>query len=125
MVEQWRQADDESVCLVTFNYDTLLEDALPAVGLRLDSISSYISAHPRYVVIKLHGSVNWSREVDAPTDFLTQSGGHGVRNELIKRAAQLEVSSRYVQENPYSTGLCDGKVVFPAIAIPVEKKKPV
>jgi hypothetical protein len=121
-VEQWRQFRDESVCLVTFNYDTLLEDALPAVGLGLDSISSYISAHPRYVVIKLHGSVNWSREVDAPTDFLRQYGGHGVRNELIKRAAQLEVSSRYVQENPYSTGLCDGKVVFPAIAIPVEKK---
>ena len=122
MVEQWRQSRDESVSLVTFNYDTLLEDALPVAGFALDSIGSYISAHPRYVVIKLHGSVNWSREVDAPVDFSKQSGDHAVRSELIRRAAQLIVSDRYVKQSPYSIGFCEGKVVFPAIAIPVEKK---
>src|ERR1700721_2550176 len=95
MIEQWRQARDESVCIVTFNYDTLLEDALPIAGLRIGVISDYISRHPRYVVVKLHGSLNWSREVDFPTDFRTQDGPVGVRRQLINRAAQLIVSNRY------------------------------
>ncbi len=122
MVEQWRHSRDESACFVTFNYDTLLEDALQVVGVGINSISDYIAADPRYVVIKLHGSVTWYREVDSPTDFQTQEGHHGIRQQLIRRAAQLAVSNRYVQGNPDTTAILDGKVVFPAIAIPVERK---
>jgi len=122
MVEEWRQSRDESVCLVTFNYDTLLEDALPSIGFTINGIGDYVAAHPRYILVKLHGSVTWSREVDFPTDFRLQGGPQSVRQELIRRAAEVKVSNRYIHENPYTIGLHDGKVVFPAIAIPVETK---
>ncbi|MGA7915487.1 MAG: hypothetical protein WCA00_09645 [Candidatus Acidiferrales bacterium] len=122
MVEQWRQSRDESVFLVTFNYDTLLEHSLPDVGLKIETISDYVSGHPGYVVVKLHGSVNWSREIDSPTDFPQTNDQAGIRRELIRRAAELVVSTRYVQQSPYSIALHEGKVVFPAIAIPVERK---
>jgi hypothetical protein len=122
MVEQWRQSHDESACFVTFNYDTLLEDALQVVGMGINTISDYITADPRYFVIKLHGSVTWFREVVSPTDFRMQEGEHGIRQQLIRRAAQLAVGNRYVQGNPGTIAILEGKIVFPAIAIPVERK---
>jgi len=122
MVEQWRHSRNESVCLVTFNYDTLLEDALPVVGLRTTAIADYISAHPQYIVVKLHGSVNWAREIESPVEFQTPQGDPKIVHEIIRRASELEVSNRYVQGEPYVTGFHDGTAVFPAIAIPVERK---
>jgi hypothetical protein len=55
------------VCIVTFNYDTMLEAALPTVGLNIRSIGDYV-AGTKHKVIKLHGSVNWGREVAPPVD---------------------------------------------------------
>jgi hypothetical protein len=51
------------VCLVTFNYDTMLENALYVVGHQLRSIDDDI-ASDRYKVIKVHGSVDWAHAVD-------------------------------------------------------------
>jgi hypothetical protein len=49
---------------VTFNYDTMLEQAISQVlGLALNTIDAYFS-HPYYAIIKPHGSINWGREVD-------------------------------------------------------------
>ena len=48
------------VCLVTFNYDTMLEDALSEMRVQLSSeMSSYI-ADDVCKVFKVHGSVNWA-----------------------------------------------------------------
>lgn len=120
-IEQHRKAE-EPVCLVTFNYDSLLEEALPDVGLRIRDLSDYVGSHRHYRVIKLHGSVNWAREVETAI----QSAGSGhvwtVAEELIERAAELRISQRYVMTGVYPAALHEGKVVFPAIAIPVETK---
>jgi hypothetical protein len=130
MIEQWRQAHNESVCFVTFNYDTLIEDALPDVGLRINSMNDYISGHPNYRLIKLHGSVTWSRDVVVPTNFRRENGADGIRHELIKRAAELQFSDRYFHEIPYTIGIytdkavipTENRIAYPAIAIPVERK---
>ena len=68
-LEPWRQQRSrdlshyERVAIVTFNYDTLLDDALTNLlpSFRLRSIDDYIS-DVRYELFKLHGSVNWWRE---------------------------------------------------------------
>jgi hypothetical protein len=70
-LEPWRQQRswdlraEECVAIVTFNYDTLFDDALTNLLPRfpLRRIEDYTS-DPRYQLIKLHGSVNWWREVD-------------------------------------------------------------
>jgi hypothetical protein len=56
-IERWRKPD-EQVCLVTFNYDRLIEDALPAVGVEIRELSDYVGSDT-YKLIKLHGSINW------------------------------------------------------------------
>lgn len=69
-LEPWRQQHPPEhgaparVAIVTFNYDTLFEDALTNLlpGFRLLNIDAYI-ADPRYQLFKLHGSVNWWRDV--------------------------------------------------------------
>jgi hypothetical protein len=69
-LEPWRQqrsrdlSHHERVAIVTFNYDTLFEDALTNLLPRfpLRAIEDYTS-DARYSLFKLHGSVNWWRQV--------------------------------------------------------------
>jgi len=120
-IERWRVETGESVCLVTFNYDTMIEEALSQV-LHLDrrDIDDYISRE--YPLVKLHGSANWGREVDGfvqPQDFRAQT--------LIDNVAVLDITRRYRLVTGYPM-LTEGsphegfKIVFPALSIPVENK---
>ena len=67
-LEPWRQqrtreqGAPERVAIVTFNYDTLFDDALTNLlpNFPLGAIQDYTS-DSRYQLFKLHGSVNWWR----------------------------------------------------------------
>jgi SIR2-like domain len=115
---------DEPVCLVTFNYDTLLEAALEQLGLMVRSMEDYIDRLALFRVFKLHGSINWAQEV-----FIQLPGNihldHPplVLRHLIENAAGLPISNRFVLCDPGSMGVANGRPVFPAIAIPLEKKQ--
>jgi hypothetical protein len=127
-IERWRVRSNERVCFVTFNYDTMLEHAMTQVlhfGA-FGSLEHYVS-HDRYTVVKLHGSVNWGREVDgyavplSPVTF-TPFRGQMSCQELIANAAKLLITDRYrlVSRRPM---LKEGdQYVFPALSIPVENK---
>lgn len=41
-VDRWRKSD-EPVCLVTFNYDRMIETALTLSGVKVDTISCYVA----------------------------------------------------------------------------------
>lgn len=121
-IERWRTREQQ-VCLVTFNYDRMLEAALPAVGLSIHTLTDYVSGE-NYKVIKLHGSIDWAREVNSPVDDLRYNGNTWeVVNGLIDRAADLDVSQRYRTVNQCPVWKSDGQVLFPALAIPVETKR--
>jgi hypothetical protein len=122
-IEQWRLQQDEAVAFVTFNYDTLLEGALcNYFGLKIKQIDDYVGGHPCYSIFKLHGSVNWAREV-APGLNLGQSPSPSViAEQCIEHAAQLSVGSKYALLPSCPAGLVTGVPCFPAIAIPVESK---
>jgi hypothetical protein len=129
-----RQLKGEPVCLVTFNYDTLLEEAFSSLDRRFESIDAYVSGDD-YKIIKPHGSVNWVREITGkmpanPTDPLT------VANRLISVADGLEPSDSYylIPERDrkqlgwilsyYSIpGKPGVQEVLPAIAIPLQRKR--
>jgi hypothetical protein len=114
-----RPISKDKVCLVTFNYDTLLDEALISRGFRLESMSDYVKGD--FQLIKLHGSVNWAHEI---RDF--QWGGGGPTDmirEIIDKTPSLLVdpgSFDIVPENPFERSL--GRPSFPALAIPVENK---
>ena len=125
-IERWRKPN-EQVCLVTFNYDRLIEDALPAVGVDIREIPDYI-ADDRYRLLKLHGSVNWGRDIDTPIRRIDQLDGWSLVHEIINNVPDLTISRKYrivkdltPPSNPISK--FRGVPIFPAIAIPVETKQ--
>lgn len=122
-IERWRKPG-EQVCLVTFNYDRLLERDLPTVGVNIRGLSDYV-ANENYKVIKLHGSINWAREVETPIHDFMGRGAPSVANELIDQAAELNITQRYrlVDGRPIATLEKEQLVVFPAVALPVERKR--
>ncbi len=87
-----QQRKSEPVCFVTFNYDTLLEEAFSSLDIRFVSLDDYVSRND-YRIIKLHGSVSWVREVTAPKENYTD---HVVMaNHIIANADKIKVSSKY------------------------------
>jgi hypothetical protein len=112
----------EPVCLVTFNYDTLLEDALQHFGYKFYRMEDYAERLEPFRLFKLHGSVDWGQIVEnqLPADISLQHPA-SVLTYLIDHAAELRVSNEFVVCGA-SIGVANGRPVFPAIAIPVEKK---
>jgi hypothetical protein len=53
-LRHWRLSSGEKVCLVTFNYDTMLEAASGILGVHIQNISDYVS-NETCKIIKLHG----------------------------------------------------------------------
>lgn len=108
---------DDPVCLVTFNYDLLLERALDTFDFKPRDPENYLQSHPVLKVFRLHGSVNWSRTVGVGGPRLSPQ-------DLIERADALPDFDRFILANaateweaptPYGG-------IFPAIAIPVQTK---
>lgn len=120
-VERWREPTDR-VCIVTFNYDCLIETALPTVGLEIRDLPDYIT-HPNYMLVKLHGSVNWGREVETKIDGAIGGNVWTVANKMIERAAELTISDRYRIVNDHPIAWVGETLLFPAITIPVETKQ--
>ncbi|HZW96121.1 MAG TPA: hypothetical protein VFF64_24465 [Candidatus Eremiobacteraceae bacterium] len=62
-IDRWRYENGEQVCFVTFNYDTMLEEAMIQLsGWRFTNLNVYTS-QPDYKLIKLHGSIDWGLEM--------------------------------------------------------------
>lgn len=118
-IDRWRKPE-ETVCLVTFNYDTLLEDAMPIVGLTITELEHYVFGSRAYKVFKLHGSVNWARVVGTTYSNLNS---WQVAEKHIEGAINLPITDTFVRINQRPCGtLENGLGLVPAIAIPVEKK---
>jgi len=120
-IERWRYSSSGSVCFVTFNYDTMLEEAMSQVlGLQIRDLSGYL--HRAYTLIKLHGSINWGREVDGQPSIEAPHTYNPQR--LITEAATLRLSNRYrlVSNRPMNREGEAQRLVFPALSIPVERK---
>jgi hypothetical protein len=119
-IEEWRvrSGERDKVCLVTFNYDTLLDRACRTVlGLKLGSPDAYIHEGD-YIVLKLHGSIDWYEEVDSP--------GKELPTGYIERANQLiDMVGRYQRTGRYCMGgqdLTGWGPLRPAIAVPMVTK---
>jgi len=115
---------DGPVCLVTFNYDTLLESALEQFGLRIGHMEHYTQNPSLFRIFKLHGSVNWGQEAEIhPPQNVNREHPPSVLRYMIENAAQLQVSDRFVLCERGRMGVVNNRPVFPAIAIPVERKR--
>jgi len=108
----------EAVCLVTFNYDVLLDRALTSFGYNPQSLDHYFDAHPTLKLFKPHGSVDWARFVDAPP------GSRFSPPQLIEQADTIKLSDDYLVSNATDPQQLYryNRPILPAIAIPVQTK---
>lgn len=133
-IERWRFERKEKVCFVTFNYDTMLEEAMSQVlRLEVSDIGGY--RWENYSLFKLHGSINWGRVVyvidpdpNKNLDRLYQRliddalpGAQVITNTYRLcdhdiRPIPIKLGARYAPEDTTSV------VLYPALSIPVEKK---
>jgi len=114
-LERWRFEKKEKVCLVTFNYDRMIEQAMGEVfGFKFDHFGRYI-ADEKYTLIKLHGSVDWGYEILIPA---------APRNpkQILEEIEALKVSEHFRKVSDFPVKFDDGVVGFPALAIPVQNK---
>lgn len=126
VIRRWCDEFNETLCFVTFNYDTMLEQAMEQVlGTKFDNRSpfgpglggpgfgTYLS-NPKYKLIKLHGSIDWGLEVSFPERPTSPQ-------DLLEHAAELQVSDRFMKAD-VNIHFGNGVYGLPALAIPVEKK---
>ncbi|SRR6266849_3164487 len=119
-IDRWRVEAKEQVCFVTFNYDTMLEEAMRQVlQFNIGSMASYVDRED-YVLLKLHGSVNWGRVIEGgfPNPPIR------TQQQLIDVASDLKISDTYVLDQNSPMLQHNDLLLFPALAIPVEKKIP-
>jgi hypothetical protein len=109
---------NEQVCLVTFNYDLLLESALHTFDFKGRDPETFLDSHPMLKLFKLHGSVEWSRLVDLPEGVYVPPHG------LIDAVDTIELTDRFVRANATDASQNHNfeRPIFPAIAVPVQKK---
>jgi hypothetical protein len=108
----------ERVCLVTFNYDLLLDRALYTFAFNPREPDGFLDSHPILKLFKLHGSADWSRLVTLP---------HGIRlapQHLIEQADTIQVSDKFVRANATDPRQANNfpQPLIPAVAIPVQTK---
>jgi hypothetical protein len=120
-IDHWRNPQ-ESVCLVTFNYDTLIEDALHDLGIKLQDFPDYVS-NDKFKLIKLHGSINWGREINTPIEGFEEMGTWQLPQAIVELAPKLDISDKYSFVKQYPMRIsANGVPLFPALAIPIEAK---
>jgi hypothetical protein len=114
---------NENVCLVTFNYDLLLDRALVSIGYKQLSPDDQFKAHPIFKLFRPHGSVDWARLVE-PLPSFTGPIPRLTPQNLIEEACAFQPSNTYVRGNatdPQQLFTFE-RPMLPAIAIPLQTK---
>ena len=120
-LERWRFETNQHICFVTFNYDTMLEEAMETVlRLTVRSIDSY--RWENYSLFKLHGSVNWGRVVEhnygqGSPDLFYQALMDSVERGTSSITERYHLCDLELHPNPPS-----GVLLYPALSIPMDKK---
>jgi len=114
-LERWRTESNEDVWFVSFNYDTMLEAAMEQVlSSTFNEFDRYIS-HNHYSLVKLHGSINWGREVESIRAVSPE--------QLIAASSpNLVITNRFRLVEQHPMRLVGGGIGFPALSIPVQNK---
>lgn len=122
----WAVANDEHVCCVSFNYDTVLEQACEDVW-RFDrrDLANY-TANPHFAITKPHGSVDWQRPFAHKTVIGGRDSSHGrilrAHNAIDRAIEERDLGPIEVAQDPFAPGGDGQRVGIPALAPPLQGK---
>lgn len=101
------------VVFITLNYDTLLDDRLHATVAPIDSLDAYVDPDRHWSLVKLHGSVNWGREMRTKENQLYDPNPDvGIDDEIVWRGG-FGATLHELRGGP------TGPFFYPALAVPV------
>jgi hypothetical protein len=116
-IDAWRHKTSESVAIVTFNYDLMVEHSLSGLfGTQFNQIDDWV-AGPHFFLFKLHGSVNWIHPVALPN----HPDPPTVR-EIIEAGRDDLLVSQHLRRIDNPGDLDSPGDVYPALAIPLLTK---
>ncbi len=118
-VLEWCGLRSATACIVSFNYDLLLEEALRSTwGFQIGDIASYLG-HRCVAVVKPHGSVQWAWPTKGGGIHASDPAGFGAVSILhALRAGIDKASMRSFSEPPYKAE----EGLIPALALPIRDK---
>lgn len=111
IVNHWQVQTKDDVFLITFNYDTMLDNACETeLDMNFANIEKYVENSSAYQLFKVHGSIDWEQKVG------------NCSGDPIEHAEHV----RYTREF-FKTGQPHGDTdeftkFIPAIAIPTQTK---
>jgi hypothetical protein len=112
----------ELVPVVTFNYDTMVEEAIRVFTGRpaIRKLDEYMASP--FPLFKVHGSVDWGRCIDAPSISM-EGNDWAVAQRVMENAPSLKLTDEFeiMTQVPMARS-AQGRALFPALAIPVEAK---
>jgi hypothetical protein len=120
-IEYWRVQKNESVLIVTFNYDCMIEKALFRVGVHTQFFRNYIDDH-RYKLFKPHGSINWGRIIKNISRPISPVTPYFEINNIIESNNSIDLTDEFRIVYDYPMSMDRDGVLFPALAIPLETK---
>src|SRR6266850_7374224 len=110
----------ERVCFVTFNYDTLFDNALRSIGMRLDTMDDHVS-DGCFTYVKIHGSVDWGRSIRTSLTTPFTASDSALISEVLSHAGNISLGD-YERNGQLPIAKTAVAILFPAIAIPLERK---
>jgi len=122
----------QEYCIITFNYDTLLEHCMTeSLKHNLGTMLAY-TAHPKIKIIKVHGSCNWHRYID---DMIPNNVGNPEDDamrvvnefpEVVLSEFSGNLNSFHIHDH-LSRGIRQkdntNMLLVPALALPVATRK--
>ncbi|NQV13589.1 MAG: SIR2 family protein [Parcubacteria group bacterium] len=128
LIREAEKSNYKKILVLTLNYDLLFEKAFEITsGLKFGHIEvakDYISkGKGRWSLIKLHGSVNWTRKI---LNLDKAGSNQDILNALNSLTTELELDDKVLNnQNPFGSGTIKVSNKFhyyPAIAAPIEGK---
>lgn len=120
LLDQVRQCSE--VFFVTFNYDTLIENALHAADVQFAKIGDYVQ-NPKYKLVKLHGSIDWWLWIPKLATKLSDNK-QPEDSEIIYNAPIVGERAVFERKN-VAAKIPMNEIFFhlPALAIPTTRKQ--
>jgi hypothetical protein len=114
----------ERVCLVTFNYDVMLDRAFQRTDREIKTIDEYVGAGS-YDLVKVHGSIDWGQVVTSKMDSIASARAWDLVDEVIAKAHDLKLSDeiRLVRDPGWPIWRDGDTPLVPAVAIPLRSKR--
>ncbi|MBL7150860.1 SIR2 family protein [Candidatus Microgenomates bacterium] len=112
----------DQILFLTLNYDTLLEIPL-SINFSVDfSKSSHYTSNPKWMLVKLHGSINWYRGFNSYQMSGTEENDYF--ENLKSQTLPLSLSDKYMMTAipGHQHKFIGNSPTYPAITIPVDGK---